>query len=92
MNLVLEIRSIVENTANCTGKERMDASAVCTIMRHIANKLAENHSVILAPSAVGETPSRFDDRGKVPNIQYSFDGVYFFSCTKYSFFLNNLGW
>ncbi|CAI7615000.1 unnamed protein product [Penicillium glandicola] len=62
-NLAAEIRDLVENTANYTKKERMEAFDAYARMRDIVNNLAENYSVILTPSAVDEAPLGLDDMG-----------------------------
>jgi hypothetical protein len=56
-NLAAEIRGLVENTANYTNKEKMEASDTYARMRYIVNNLADNFWAILTPSAVDEAPS-----------------------------------
>ncbi|CAG9998510.1 unnamed protein product [Clonostachys byssicola] len=62
-NLSPEVCRLVENHSNYTRKEIVEASDVYSQMRHSMNKLAENYSVILTPSAVDEAPLGLGDMG-----------------------------
>ncbi|KAI1215178.1 amidase signature enzyme [Annulohypoxylon truncatum] len=62
-NLSPEVRGIVENTYNHTHKDMVDASDTYARVRRTINKLAENYSFILTPSAVDEAPLGLDDMG-----------------------------
>ncbi|KAJ4215436.1 hypothetical protein NW759_009853 [Fusarium solani] len=62
-NLAAEIRDMVENTSNNTHKEMTEACDTYYKMRDMVNKLAENYTAILTPSAVDEAPIGLGDMG-----------------------------
>ncbi|KAJ3462519.1 hypothetical protein MRS44_007305 [Fusarium solani] len=62
-NLAAEIRDMVENTSNNTHKEMTEACDTYSKMRDMVNKLAENYTAILTPSAVDEAPIGLGDMG-----------------------------
>ncbi|CAH0043789.1 unnamed protein product [Clonostachys solani] len=62
-NLSPQVCRLVENHSNYTRKELAEASDTYSQMRRSMNKLAENYSVILTPSAVDEAPLGLDDMG-----------------------------
>jgi Asp-tRNA(Asn)/Glu-tRNA(Gln) amidotransferase A subunit family amidase len=62
-NLAAEIRDMVENTSNNTHKEMTEACGTYSKMRDMVNKLAENYTAILTPSAVDEAPIGLGDMG-----------------------------
>ncbi|RTE78643.1 hypothetical protein BHE90_006877 [Fusarium euwallaceae] len=62
-NLATEICDMVENTSNITHKEMMEAYDAYSNMRDMVNKLAENYTVILTPSAEDEAPLGLGDMG-----------------------------
>jgi Asp-tRNA(Asn)/Glu-tRNA(Gln) amidotransferase A subunit family amidase len=58
-----DVRSLVENKANFTNEDMSKALDTLAIMRPIFDKLAEQYSVILTPSAVDEAPIGLEDMG-----------------------------
>lgn len=62
-NLSPQVCRLVENHSNYTRKEIVEASDTYSEMRRSMNRLAENYSVILTPSAVDEAPLGLGDMG-----------------------------
>jgi Asp-tRNA(Asn)/Glu-tRNA(Gln) amidotransferase A subunit family amidase len=86
-NLDAKIRGLVENDANYTKKERMEAFDSYARMRDMVNKLAENYSVILAPSAVDKAPLGLGDMGNA-TFNTLWTASLFFSLYWYLFHLS----
>lgn len=59
-NLAVEIRDMVENTSSNTHTEMIGACETYSKMREMVNKLAENYTAIITPSAVDEAPLGLD--------------------------------
>ncbi|KAJ4257084.1 hypothetical protein NW757_003710 [Fusarium falciforme] len=74
-NLAAEIRDMVENTSSNTHKEMTGACDMHSKMRDMDNKLAENYTVILTPSAVDEAPLGIGDMGS-PTFNTLWTGFY----------------
>lgn len=85
-NLGAEICGLVENTASYTNKDRVEASDAHTRMRNIVNNLAENYSVILAPSAVDEAPLGLGDMGTAAfNTMWTVSALFYCMCSCFIF-------
>lgn len=78
-NLATEICDLVENTANYTKKERVEASDTYARMRCMVNELVAKYCVIVTPSAVDEAPCGLDDMGSAAfNTMWTASASFFY--------------